>query len=114
MGFLKKPKAPKPTGSEIELERSQRSELDKLTRDENERLKAIKRRQRGRQSLFGSAGVRNADETLGNAAGGTAGGPGGRRGRGGGGSILSSASRAGGRGRAGSIATSRNAAVRRR
>ena len=113
MGFLKKPKAPKPTGSEIELERSQRSELDKLTRDENERLKAIKRRQRGRQSLFGSAGVRNADETLGTVGGGTAGGPGGRRGRGGGGSILSSASRAGGR-RSGSTATSRNAAVRRR
>ena len=54
MGLFKKPKAPPPTAQEKELERRQRDELDVLQREENERLKAIKRGRRGRRTLLGS------------------------------------------------------------
>ncbi len=53
-----KPKTPGQTAQERELERRQRTELDELTREENERLKAIKRQARGRRTLLGA--FRNA------------------------------------------------------
>ncbi len=81
MGIFKKPKTPPPTAQEKELERRQRSDLDELVREENERLKAIKRGARGRRSLLGGS-IAN----LGGGGGGTnpgGGGGGGPRGRGG-------------------------------
>ncbi len=83
MGLFKKPKAPKPTQGQIALENRQRSDLDKLTREENERLKSIKRGRQSRRSLLGSAGIRGTDESSGGGGRG-GGGFGGRRGRGGG------------------------------
>jgi hypothetical protein len=79
-----KPKAPKPTAQELELQRRQRGELDTLTRDRNSVLKAIKRALGGRRSLLGSGSERGV------AGGGRTGGAGGRAGSGGG--ILSSGS----------------------
>lgn len=67
-----KGKAPKPTASELELQRNQRRELNQLTTDRNSQLKAIKRTLGGRRSLLGSGsevGIRSAG-----AAGGRAGG----------------------------------------
>lgn len=54
MGFSK-PKTPQPTAQEKELERRQRQELDKLTDQENARLKSMKRGARGRRMLMGSS-----------------------------------------------------------
>lgn len=51
-----KPKAPKPTAQELELQRQQREQLDELTQETNTRLKAIKRGQIGRRTLLGSGG----------------------------------------------------------
>ena len=51
--FKKRP-APGQTPEELELEERQRSELDKLTRETNVRLKAIKRGKAGRRTLLGS------------------------------------------------------------
>ena len=105
---MKRPKAPKKTAQEIQLEVRQRSELFELDREENERLKSIKRRRRGRRTLLGSgselgirpglgsAGQRTGGAgTGGGAAGGSGptGGGGGARG-GGSGSILGSGGRA--------------------
>lgn len=53
-----KPKAPKPTAQELELQRNQRTELDQLTRDRNSQLKAIKRTLGGRRGLLGSGSER--------------------------------------------------------
>ena len=53
-GAFKRPGTPEQTAQEKELERRQRTELDELTREENERLKAIKRQSRGRRTLLGS------------------------------------------------------------
>lgn len=79
-----KPKAPKPTAQELELQRRQRDDLDNLTRDRNSMLKAIKRTLGGRKSLLGSGserGVRSGTDRAGTgAAGGAAGAPGGRSG----------------------------------
>ena len=87
MGFFKKPKTSAPTVQELELERRQRSELDKLTREENERLKAIKRGARGRRSLLGgpvadAGGQGGRRRLLGSGPRGRGGGPRGRRGGG--------------------------------
>lgn len=49
-----KPKTPKPTAQELELQRNQRDELDDLTRNRNESLKALKRTLGGRRGLLGS------------------------------------------------------------
>lgn len=88
-----KPDTPEPTAQELEAERRARRSLDELTREENERLKGIKRRRRGRQTLLGSgselgilpgmgaAGVRPG----GSGRAGTGSGGGGGRGGGGGG-----------------------------
>ncbi len=80
MGIFKKPKTPPPTAQEKELERRQRSDLDELVREENERLKAIKRGARGRRSLLGGSITSNAQGGGGTNPGG---GGGGVRGRGG-------------------------------
>jgi hypothetical protein len=81
-----------------------------LTREENERLKAIKRGRRGRRTLLGSgselgiqpglgsAGIRGAGTTASRSRSGGGGGGPGRASRVGGGSILSSG-RKGPRGR---------------
>jgi hypothetical protein len=74
-----KPKAPKPTAQELELQRSQRQQLDELTRDSNQRLKAIKRGQVGRRTLLGSGSELGIPGVRGVGAGA------GRPGRGGGG-----------------------------
>lgn len=83
-----KPKTPKPTAQELELQRGQREELDDLTRSRNESLKAIKRSLGGRRTLLGSGselGIRPV------AAGGRGGAGGQGLGiRGGGGGIMSS------------------------
>ena len=82
-GIFRKPKTPPLTAQELELERRQRKELDELTREENERLKAIKRGQRGRRSLLGSnvqasgGGGRSRSGSSGARPRGRAGGPGG-------------------------------------
>ena len=73
-GVFRKPGTPATTDQEKELERRQRTELDELTREENERLKAIKRQARGRRMLLGS--FINATTAVGR------GGGGGRRGGG--------------------------------
>lgn len=97
-----KPKAPKPTAFEQDLERRQRSELDKLTREENERLKAIKRQSRGRRTLLGTSelglmpGFGGA--VRGRAGGGRGGGIMGPGGGGGGGSSGGGGIMGGGRG----------------
>lgn len=52
--FLRRPKTPGQTPEELELEERQRSELNKLTRETNVRLKAVKRGRAGRRSLLGS------------------------------------------------------------
>jgi len=80
-----KPKAPKPTAQELELQRRQRDELDELTRNLNARLKAIKRTLGGRRSLLGSGRETGVDGSgrggsgSGGSSGrsGSAGGPGG-------------------------------------
>lgn len=93
-----KPKAPKPTAQELELQRRQRDELDDLTRDTNQRLKALKRGTLGRRTLLGSGselgipGVRGAGAAAGRpgrGGGGAAGsvGSGGILGSGGGGTV---------------------------
>lgn len=75
-----KPKAPKPTAQELELQRQQREQLDQLTQDTNARLKGLKRGQIGRRTLLGSGGELGIPGARGT-------GPGsGRPGRGGGGS----------------------------
>ncbi len=102
-GLFKKPKAPALTAQDKELERRQRSELDDLQREENDRLKAIKRGARGRRTLLGSgselgiqpglgsAGIRATGTPSRSRSGGGGGGAGrAARVRGGGGSILSS------------------------
>lgn len=61
-GIFKKPKSPKRTAADLDLERRQRLEADELTRDENERLKAIKRGRQGRRTLLGSAGIRGRQQ----------------------------------------------------
>lgn len=77
-------KTPEKTQQEIEAERRLRESANDLTREENERLKAIKRGQRGRRSLLGGgselgiAGPRGAG-----AGGGSRGGGRPRGGRGG-------------------------------
>ena len=94
-GVFRKPGTPATTDQEKELERRQRTELDELTREENERLKAIKRQARGRRMLLGS--FINATTATARAGGTRGGGGVGRRGggpgvptggAGGGGSIL--------------------------
>ncbi len=80
MGIFRKPKTPAPTAQEKELERRQRTELDELTREENERLKAIKRQSRGRRTLLGS--FLNATTATARAGGGRGGGAVARRGGG--------------------------------
>ncbi len=94
MGIFKKPKTPPPTAQEKELERRQRSDLDELVREENERLKAIKRGARGRRSLLGGS-ITNIGTGGGTNTGGGAGGGGvrGRGGAGGGGGRSGSPSR---------------------
>lgn len=74
-----KPKAPAPTAQELELQRRQREELDDLTRDSNERLKALKRGRVGRQTLLGGGSELGIPGVRGTGAGA------GRPGRGGGG-----------------------------
>lgn len=63
---MSKPKVKPKTGTELELERRQRTELDRLTRENNEKLKAIKRGRTGERSLFGrvrqESGGRPGDE----------------------------------------------------
>lgn len=96
-----KPKTPAPTAQDVEAERRARRELDTLTRDENERLKAIRRGRTGRRTLLGSGSELGINPGLG--AGGIR--PAGARGagaRGGGGGILSSSGGAGGGSAAGS------------
>ena len=102
-GLFDKPKTPGQTAQEKELERRQRTELDELTREENERLKAIKRQARGRRTLLGSfsnagkgtklggGGVRGGGGVARRGAGPGDGGPGG--GGAGGRSILGSGGR---------------------
>ena len=92
MGIFKRPKTPAPTAQEKELERRQRTELDELTREENERLKAIKRQSRGRRTLLGSF----RGTTTGSGVGGAGRGGGGtvaRRGGPGGGGIAGAVAR---------------------
>ena len=60
-GIFKKPKTPGQTPEELELEERQRSELDKLTRETNIRLKAIKRGKAGRRTLLGSGSELGVD-----------------------------------------------------
>lgn len=79
MGLFKKPKAPKPTANDRELERRQRSEADDLINEKNQRLKAIKRGRRGRSTLIGSGSERGIER----------GGVGGAGVRGGGGGVKS-------------------------
>ncbi len=52
MGLFDKPKTPKPTAQELSLERRQRRELDKLTDEENRRIKLAKRGAGGRRALL--------------------------------------------------------------
>ena len=102
-GLFDKPKTPGQTAQEKELERRQRTELDELTREENERLKAIKRQSRGRRTLLGSFSSAGTGTKLGGGGvrggGGVARGDGGPAGSGGiagrrsGGSILGSGGR---------------------
>ena len=95
-GVFRKPGTPATTDQEKELERRQRTELDELTREENERLKAIKRQARGRRMLLGS--FINATTAAGRAGSGAGGGGVAQRGGGavasggggGGGTILGS------------------------
>lgn len=94
-----KPKTPKPTAQELELQRNQRDELNDLTRDQNSSLKALKRTLGGRRGLLGSGselgiGVRSRGGGSGSSAGGL-----GIRGAGGG--IMSSGGGSGGGGGAG-------------
>ena len=96
-GVFKKPGTPGQTAQEKELERRQRTELDELTREENERLKAIKRQARGRRVLLGSFTNSTTGSGVGSGGGGggvarRGGGPGGGGGGGGpsGGGILGS------------------------
>lgn len=49
-----KPDTPEPTAQQQEAERRARQSLDELTREENERLKSIKRQRLGRRLLLGS------------------------------------------------------------
>ncbi len=63
--FFPKPKTPKPTAQELEVERRQRKELDELTRESNSRLKAIKRGQVGRRTLLGSNTTRSTQDGIG-------------------------------------------------
>lgn len=87
-----KPKTPKPTAQELELQRNQRGELDDLTRNRNESLKALKRTLGGRRNLLGSGselGIRPAGEG-GRSRGGQAAGVRGGAGGGGGGGSSSS------------------------
>lgn len=49
-----RPKTPKPTAQELELQRSQRDDLNDLSRDRNASLKALKRTLGGRRGLLGS------------------------------------------------------------
>ena len=53
-GLFKKPKTPPKTSQELELEARQRKELNEITREKNERLKALKRSRLGRKTLLGS------------------------------------------------------------
>lgn len=67
-----KPKTPKPTAQELELQRNQREELDDLTRNRNESMKALKRTLGGRRGLLGSGselGIRPGGAGGGQAAG---------------------------------------------
>jgi len=75
LGLFDKPKVPKPTAQEKELERRQRKELDELTRESNARLKGIKRGAVGRRTLLGGGGARGIHSGLGG-GGGSTGGPG--------------------------------------
>lgn len=63
-----KPKTPAPTASEIEAERRARRELDNLTRDENARLKGLKRGRQGRRGLLGSGSERGVTQSINSAA----------------------------------------------
>jgi hypothetical protein len=90
-----KPKTPKPTAQELELQRNQRDETNDLARDRNSSLKALKRTLGGRRGLLGSG------SELG--IGGRSPGGGGSNGsglgiRGGGGGLLSSGGGGGGGG----------------
>lgn len=90
-----KPKAPAPTAQDLELQRRQRTELDQLTRDTNERLKAQQRGRVGRRTLLGGG------SELGTAAvrpPGPAGRPGAPGGGGGARGLLGSGGRGGGLG----------------
>ena len=88
MGLFKKPRTPKPTAQDIELESQQRKQINELTRESNQRLKRIKHGRVGRATLLGG-GERGIVPGI--SAGGVRGGPGtasrpGRRGGGSGGS----------------------------
>lgn len=96
-----KPKTPKPTAQELELQRNQRDEINDLTRDRNSSLKALKRTLGGRRGLLGSGselgiGVRGAR------GGGSGSSSGGLGIRGAGGGIMGSGGGAGGGGGGGS------------
>lgn len=85
-----KPKTPKPTAQELELQRNQRDELNNLARDRNSSLKALKRTLGGRRGLLGSGselgiGVRGSGQ-----GGGSGSGAGSLGIRGAGGGIMSS------------------------
>ena len=49
---------PKATASQLELDRQQRDEISKLTRNRNESLKSLKRNLGGRRNLLGSGSER--------------------------------------------------------
>ena len=49
-----KPKTPKPTAQELELQRQQRDDINQEARDRNATLKALKRTLGGRRGLLGS------------------------------------------------------------
>lgn len=48
------PKTPKPSAQELELQRTQREDLNNLAADRNSSLKALKRTLGGRRGLLGS------------------------------------------------------------
>lgn len=93
-----RPKTPAPTAMELEAERRARRELDTLTSEENERLKAIRRGRTGRRTLLGSGSELGLGRGLG--AGGLRppGGGGGTRSGGSGGGVRGGAGAAGTRG----------------
>lgn len=87
-----KPKTPKPTAQELELQRSQRDELNDLTTDRNSSLKALKRTLGGRRGLLGSGSELGIGVRPPGAGGSSSSGAGNVLGiRGGGGGIMGSA-----------------------